>query len=71
MPTSICPECSEEVFVDAEIEQGDNIVCDECSSKLVVVGLDPIELDLYEESDLDGSSDDDDFDRYDYDDERY
>lgn len=71
MPTSICPECSEEVFVDAEIEQGDSIVCDECSSKLVVVGLDPIELDLYEESDLDGSSDDADFDSYDYDDERY
>ena len=71
MPTSICPECSEEVFVDAEIEQGDSIVCDECNSKLVVVGLDPIELDLYDESDVDGSSDDDGFHSYDYDDDRY
>jgi lysine biosynthesis protein LysW len=68
MPTSICPECSEEVFVDAETEQGDDVVCDECGSKLVVVGLDPIELDLYEESEDEHK---DDFQSYDYEDERY
>ena len=68
MPTSICPECSEEVFVDAETEQGDDVVCDECGSKLVVVGLDPIELDLYEESEDEHK---DDFQAYDYEDERY
>ena len=71
MPTSVCPECSEEVYVDAEIEQGDNVSCDECSAKLVVVGLDPIELDLYEESDGDGAAVDEDFQSYDYDDDRY
>ena len=71
MPTSICPECSEEVFVDAEIEQGDNVVCDECNSRLVVVGLDPIELDLQEESDAEGLPVDDDVHNYDYDDDRY
>ena len=71
MPTSICPECTEEVFVDAEIEQGDNVSCDECSSKLVVVGLDPIELDLYEEPEGDAMAVDDDFQSYDYDDNRY
>lgn len=71
MPTSICPECSEEVFVDAESEQGDSITCDECASKLVVVGLDPFELDLYEETDPDRRSDDDDLQSYDYDDQRY
>lgn len=72
MPTSICPDCSEDVFVDAEIEQGDNVSCDECHAKLVVVGLDPIELDLYDESEDEGKSrDDDDFHSYDYDDERY
>lgn len=68
MPTSICPECSEEVFVDAETEQGDDVICDECGSKLVVVGLDPIELDLYDESDDDAG---DDPTSYDYEDERY
>ncbi len=71
MPTSVCPECSEDVFVDAEIEQGDNVSCDECSAKLVVVGLDPIELDLYEESDADGSRVNDDFQNFDYDDDKY
>ncbi len=50
MPTSICPECDEEVYVDAEIEQGDHVACDECHSDLVVVGLDPIELDLHEDT---------------------
>jgi alpha-aminoadipate carrier protein LysW len=71
MPTSICPECSEEVFVDAEIEQGESVSCDECSAKLVVVGLDPIELDLYDESHDEGLTIDDDFHSYDYDDDRY
>lgn len=71
MPTTICPECSEEVFVEAESEQGDRITCDECSTRLVVVGLDPFELDQYEETETDGGSDNDDFQRYDYDDSRY
>ncbi|HYJ91178.1 MAG TPA: hypothetical protein VEV84_07715 [Pyrinomonadaceae bacterium] len=69
MPTAICPECSEEVYVDADSEQGRVITCDECGSSLVVVGLDPIELDLNEESDDDMT--DDDFDDYDYEDDRY
>ncbi len=71
MPTSICPECSEEVFVDAESEQGDTVICEECSSKLVVVGLDPFELDLKEEGGGDGISDDDDLNSYGYDDQNY
>lgn len=71
MPTSICPDCTEEVFVDADIEQGDSVSCEECSAKLVVVGLDPIELDVYEESESEGKPTDDDFNGYDYDDDRY
>jgi len=69
MPTSICPECSEEVYVDAESEQGRTVTCDECGARLVVVGLDPIELDLDEETDDDMK--DDNFDDYDYDDDRF
>jgi lysine biosynthesis protein LysW len=71
MPTSICPECTEEVFVEAEIEQGDNVSCDECGAKLTVVGLDPIELDLQDDSEDGGSSLDKDFDSYDYNDDPY
>ncbi|MFL6466841.1 MAG: hypothetical protein ACJ72Z_02660 [Pyrinomonadaceae bacterium] len=71
MPTSICPECDEEVFVDAESEQGDRVSCDECGSGLVVVGLDPIELDLYEETEADGVGDEVDYEAYDYENDRY
>ncbi|MGI8638455.1 MAG: hypothetical protein ACR2MG_00650 [Pyrinomonadaceae bacterium] len=60
MPTTACPECSEDVYVDAESEQGDIISCDECGTELEIVGLDPIELDIYADSDLDDIDDDDD-----------
>ena len=63
MPTSNCPECEEEVYVDADSEQGDEVTCDECGSSLVVVGLDPIELDL--------KTDSDDVDDYDNDNDSY
>jgi alpha-aminoadipate carrier protein LysW len=53
MPTSVCPECSEDVYVDADSEQGDIISCDECGTELEIVGLDPIELDIYEEGEPD------------------
>ncbi|MBX3282575.1 MAG: hypothetical protein KF756_08875 [Acidobacteria bacterium] len=70
MPTAVCPECHEEVFVDADTEQGDVVNCDECGSDLVVVGLDPIEVDL--RSDEDDERDDDGFDDgYGYDDDSY
>jgi alpha-aminoadipate carrier protein LysW len=61
MPTTACPECEEQVFVDAESEQGDVVTCEECGSDLEVVGLDPLELDLYEEKD-DLDDDDEEFD---------
>ncbi len=63
MPTTACPECSEDVYVDAESEQGDIITCDECGSELEIVGLDPIELDIYADDidDLDDDEEDEDF----------
>ncbi len=51
MPTTACPECSEDVFVDADSEQGDVVSCDECGTDLEIVGLDPIELDIHADSD--------------------
>ena len=71
MPTSNCPECEEEVYVDADSEQGDEVTCDECGSSLVVVGLDPIELDLKTDSDDDDDYDDDDDSYGDEDGDRY
>ncbi len=51
MPTTACPECSEDVYVDADSEQGDVVSCDECGTDLEIVGLDPIELDIHDEAD--------------------
>jgi hypothetical protein len=69
MPTSICPECDEEVYVDAEVEQGDPAECEECNALLVVVGLDPIELDLRVEEDEEHLGNDP--DSFEFDDGRY
>ena len=63
MPTSVCPECDEEVYVDADSEQGDVISCDECGTDLEIVGLDPIELDIHEEE---KDYDDSDEEEYEY-----
>lgn len=61
MPTANCPNCDEEVYVDADSEQGDIISCDECGTGLEVVGLDPIELDIHEEEDIDDDYDEDEY----------
>jgi alpha-aminoadipate carrier protein LysW len=65
MPTAVCPECEEKVYVDAESEQGDIVTCDECGADLEVVGLDPVELDLCEQKDSYKDIDEE-FDVYEY-----
>jgi alpha-aminoadipate carrier protein LysW len=64
MPTTACPECSEDVYVDADSEQGDVVSCDECGTDLEIVGLDPIELDIHEDDGLDDFKDEP--DEYEY-----
>lgn len=66
MPTAICPECTEEVYIDADSEQGDRVDCADCGSSLEVVGLDPFEVDKVVDEDSD-RFDDDDMESYDYD----
>lgn len=67
MPTAVCPECEEDVYVDSDAEQGDLVTCDECGAGLEVVGLDPLELDPSS-----GEDDYDDFDDdFDDDDDEY
>lgn len=69
MPTAVCPECEEKVYVDADSEQGDIVSCEECGLDLEVVGLDPIELDIHEGKDDYIRNDYDPYD--DYDDDPY
>ncbi len=64
MPTTSCPECDEEVYVDAESEQGDVVSCDECGADLEVVGLDPIELDVSQDRERDDLDENDDYESY-------
>jgi len=58
VPTGICPECDANVHVDTDSDKGDVVSCEECGTDLEVVGLDPVELDIVEEADLDEDEDD-------------
>jgi alpha-aminoadipate carrier protein LysW len=59
VPTGTCPECDVDVHVDTDADKGDIVSCEECGTDLEVVGLDPVELDIVEEDDLDDDLDED------------
>ena len=61
VPTGTCPECDADVHVDVDVDKGESVSCEECGAELEVVGLDPLELDIAEEEDLDDDEDDDEF----------
>jgi alpha-aminoadipate carrier protein LysW len=61
VPTGTCPECDAEVHVDLDVDKGEIVDCDECGIKLEVVGLDPVELDVVQDEDLDDDDDEDEF----------
>jgi alpha-aminoadipate carrier protein LysW len=61
VPTGTCPECEADVHVDTDTDKGESVSCEECGIELEVVGLDPVELDIVEEEDLDDDEDDDEF----------
>jgi alpha-aminoadipate carrier protein LysW len=47
--------------VDTDTDKGELVSCEECGTDLEVVGLDPVELDIVEEEDLDDDEDEDEF----------
>jgi alpha-aminoadipate/glutamate carrier protein LysW len=57
VPIAACPECGAELHVEEEMDKGDIVSCEECESRLEVVGLDPIELDLAPDDKLDDYDD--------------
>lgn len=61
VPTGTCPECEADVHVDTDTDKGESVSCEECGIELEVVGLDPVELDIVEEEDLDDDEDEDEF----------
>jgi alpha-aminoadipate carrier protein LysW len=58
VPTGTCPECDADVHVDTDVDKGETVSCEECGTDLEVVGLDPVELDIVEEEDLDDDEED-------------
>lgn len=58
MPTGICPECDSDIHLTDE-EFNDIVTCDDCGVELEIVGLDPVELEIFEEEDYDQDDDDD------------
>jgi alpha-aminoadipate carrier protein LysW len=58
VPTGTCPECDADVHVEVDVDKGEMVSCEECGTQLEVVGLDPVELDIVEEEDLDDDDDD-------------
>jgi len=63
VPTGTCPECDADVHVDTDSDKGDAVTCAECESKLEIVGLDPVELDIIDD-DEDFDDDEEDEDEY-------
>lgn len=61
VPTGTCPECDADVHVDTDADKGDTVGCEECGTELEVVGLDPVELDIVDEEDLDDDEDEDEY----------
>jgi alpha-aminoadipate carrier protein LysW len=59
VPTGTCPECDADVHVDTDADKGDILSCEECGTDLELVGLDPVELDIVEDEDLDDDLDED------------
>ncbi|MCW5982967.1 MAG: hypothetical protein KIT09_33060 [Bryobacteraceae bacterium] len=62
-----CPLCDAALEVDEdELDEGDNLACDECGATLRVLSLHPLEIEEVEE-DFDDDEDDDDEDEEDED----
>ncbi len=46
-----CPECDDEITVPSDSDLGEIIKCSECDAELEVVGIDPLEVEVYESDD--------------------
>ena len=63
-----CPLCEGMIDVEEEdLDEGDEISCDECAATLTVASLNPLELESADEADED--EEDEDFEEADEDDE--
>jgi alpha-aminoadipate/glutamate carrier protein LysW len=62
-----CPKCDAVLDVEEEdLDEGEPLICEDCGVHLVVVGLDPLELEV---EDADSTFDDDEDDDEEFEDE--
>ena len=52
-----CPACNAPVEPEDDLEVGESLECDQCEALLVVVGIDPLVIDLDEDEDDDDDDD--------------
>ena len=58
-----CPLCDAAIDVEEEeLDEGDQLTCEECGSTLTVTSLDPLELESADEDDEEEEDEDDDAD---------
>ena len=59
-----CPACKMDLDIEEEeIDEGDDVYCEECGAALRVVGKNPLEVEPAEDEDEDEDADDDDLDK--------
>jgi lysine biosynthesis protein LysW len=61
VPLATCPECEAEIHVDEDVDKGETMFCEECETKLEVVGLDPIELDVVYDEEEENEEEEEDY----------
>ncbi|MEO8027115.1 MAG: hypothetical protein ABI823_11605 [Bryobacteraceae bacterium] len=65
-----CPLCDAAIDVEEdELDEGDELICEECGANLTVKSVDPLELGASAEKGDDDEDDDDEFDEDDEDEE--
>ena len=65
-----CPNCNATLDVeDDELDEGDELTCEECGANVAVTSTDPIELEVIDEDEEDEEDEDDEDDDLDEDDE--
>jgi alpha-aminoadipate carrier protein LysW len=58
-----CPLCDAVIDVEEdELDEGDELTCEECGANLTVISTDPIEIESTVDEDEDDDEDDDDVD---------
>jgi alpha-aminoadipate carrier protein LysW len=64
-----CPECDADLDIEeTEVEEGDHVSCPDCGESFVVLGTDPLELELDDDDDDEEEEEEDDLDEDDDDD---